>query len=212
MSNTDKIMIVAITIAVIGAISIFLVDQNREQKVVTTSSSQVVSSIKSLVVSSSSQSQVVSSSFVTPPSSTVSSIKIESQDIQYDKFKFSLDKDIVFKTGINLKSDEFKLYNTESNVSLLNQISNDYFLKVKSNFISNQPFIYINNSSKVSKTEFEISISMIDEDYFKTNKKSYGQNPNRLNATYQIYKQSDSEWVFKFIDFTFNPDGSRINE
>ena len=84
MSNTYKIIIAAISVTVLGATSIFLVGQNREQTKPATSSSSasVISSVKSQIVynSSSSQSQTKASSSLLLPVS--SNVKTESQQTQ----------------------------------------------------------------------------------------------------------------------------------
>ena len=79
MSNTYKVIIAAIAIAILGATSIFLVGQKREQKSVTNQSSSAVSSVKSLVVSSSMQSQIASSVLSSSQVQISSSVKAESE-------------------------------------------------------------------------------------------------------------------------------------
>ena len=83
MSNTYKVIIAAVAIALVGATSIFLIGQNRVEKIAINSlNSSSVSSIKSLVVSSSVQSSI--SSVLISSSSEIAKV-VESPKVETPK-------------------------------------------------------------------------------------------------------------------------------
>ena len=89
MSNTYKIIIAAIAVTVLGATSIFIIGQNRqEDKPVIPQSLSAVSSVKSMVISSSSQSQISSSPSIVAQSLVATSNKAESEITRNSSINF----------------------------------------------------------------------------------------------------------------------------
>ena len=230
MSNTYKIIIAAIAVTVLGATSIFIIGQNhQEDKPITPQSSLSVSSVKSLMVSSSSQSQILSSSSIVTQTSVVSLVKAESQVAISNTTKCNLpESENLVKTedgcfelltyGAIYKNPSFDekqnanlLFKNDQNLKLVNEITKNYYSKIKDKIISKNNKIAIFGSKKLSNNEFSLALAIIDPEYFIKNlTKQEGQYGDRYNATYSITQQQDGTWSYQFQQFV-KDSNSKIN-
>ena len=191
MSNNSKIIIATIAILVIGATSIFIIGQNRQQiKSTSTQSSSAVSSIKSLVVFSSSQSQILSSSLIVGQSSVVTSVKAESQVavsnfpkcnlpesenlVKTDNGCFEVehifaDASIFKNPSLSDEINKNKFFDTVENRNLVKLIATNYYNKIRSKFVSPNHKIATIDSKKLSNNEFSLSVIISDQEYNKKN-------------------------------------------
>ena len=216
MSNTYKVIIAALAIAVLGATSIFIIGQNRaENKGINTQISSAISSVKSKVVSSSSQSQILSSSSILAQNSAATSIKTESQIVVSNTTKCNLpesenlvktedgcfnlfysyfDSEVFKDNSIpeNSPFNENKLFNNEYSKNIVNKIAIDFYIKNKSSVKTNNYYIRSGINSKKLNNTFILSMYLFE---------TPDENSNNIISTknYKIFSTLDG-WDYQITN------------
>jgi hypothetical protein len=98
-----------------------------------------------------------------------------------------------------------KLFLTEQNINLANQIGADYYSRVKDKIISDSFKIRIDSNGKISDKEFSIIVILEDPDYAKIDPEAQGPwYVGRLKAFYKLYENSNGDWTLQFQNITPN--------
>lgn len=194
---------------------------------ISSSSESSIESLSSITKSSQStntSSQTTSSETLQPqtPNSTVSTNQNESkcnQPVSPDLVKTEngcfgiVYYTPIFKNSLlSLEQNQDLLFDTFPNKQLIQQLTTDYFNKVKFKIVTKNPKIAILEIKKRSSLEFEIILSSIDLEYFEQNSLQYTQLNNRYTSNYSIYQEPNGTWSYKFIDYVKDQNGNPINQ